>query len=260
MFLYRKNKLLYAAFSNMAARPGIFHGVFTRLDEQYTGSKGNPNAGPNSGNRPAASESSRRAIAGCMDDAELVFLNQVHGKNVAVIKTDRDLQRAVKSPPSADSVITQIPGACLAIQAADCQSVMLCDPVRGVAANIHSGWRGSISNIIGACIETMKREFAVDPADLSAGIGPSLGPCCAEFVHYRQEFPGSFWKYKDDKDRFDFWQISRDQLRAAGVKPENVECAHVCTMCNPHLFYSYRREGSTGRFAAVVGLKRKDQS
>ena len=157
-------------------------------------------------------------------------------------------------------MITQIPGAGLVIQAADCQSVMLCDPVRGVAANIHSGWRGSISNIIGACIDTMKREFAVDPADLSAGIGPSLGPCCAEFVHYRKEIPEGFWKYKDDKDRFDFWQISRDQLMAAGVKPENVECAHVCTMCNPQLFYSYRREGSTGRFAAVLGLKKENQS
>ncbi|MFP3981883.1 MAG: peptidoglycan editing factor PgeF [Desulfobacterales bacterium] len=259
MFLCRKNKLVYAAFSNLAALPGIFHGMFTRLEGQHPGSGDNLNVGANSGNPSAAVESSRRAIAGCMDDAELVFLNQVHGKDVAVIKTDRDLERAVKSPPTADAVITKIPEAGLAIQTADCQSVMLCDPVRGVAANIHSGWRGSISNIIGACIDTMEREFAVDPADLSGGIGPSLGPCCAEFVHFRQEIPESFWKYKDDKDRFDFWQISRDQLRAAGVKPENVECAHVCTKCNTHLFYSYRREGSTGRFAAIVGLKRKQQ-
>ena len=235
MFLYRKNKRIYAAFSNLSALPGVFHGVYTRLEELPPG-------------------------AGDMDNAALVFLNQVHGKDVAVIKTDRDLQHAVKSPPTADAVITQIPAAGLAIQAADCQAVMLCDPVRGVAANIHSGWRGSISNIIGACIHTMKQEFSVNPANLSVGIGPSLGPCCAEFVHYREEIPESFWKYKDDKDRFDFWQISRDQLQAAGVKPENIECAHMCTKCNPHLFYSYRSEGSTGRFAAVVGLKRENQS
>lgn len=258
MILYRKDKLVYAAFSNLAALPGIFHGVFTRLEGQHPGSKGNLNVGTNSGNSPAAVESSRRAIAGCMSNADLVFLNQVHGKAVAVIKTDHDLQQAVKSPPTADAVITQIPGAGLAIQAADCQSLMLWDPVRRVAANIHSGWRGSINNIIGECIDTMKREFDVEPANLTVGIGPSLGPCCAEFVHYRKEIPEAFWKYKDDKDRFDFWQISCDQLRAAGVKPENVECAHVCTMCNPHLFYSYRREGSTGRFAAVLGLKREN--
>ena len=123
-----------------------------------------------------------------------------------------------------------------------------------VIANVHSGWRGSICNIAGKCVELMAREYGCRPQDILAGISPSLGPCCAEFIHYKTEIPRSFWKYRVKENHFDFWKMSFDQLREAGLRFENIEISDMCTRCNPHLFFSYRHSNTTGRFAAVIGL------
>jgi copper oxidase (laccase) domain-containing protein len=123
-----------------------------------------------------------------------------------------------------------------------------------VVANVHSGWRGSLKNIIGRTVNIMGT-LGVRPPDIIAGISPSLGPCCAEFMNYKQEIPKKFWVYKDGDDHFDFWSLSRDQLGNAGVLPENVCLSKMCTKCCTDLFYSYRGEKTTGRFAAVIGLK-----
>lgn len=193
----------------------------------------------------------------CMKAADLVFLSQVHGTAVSVISSSANFHEAAESPPEADAIISGLAGAGLAVRTADCQAVLLHDPVGRTAAAIHSGWRGSIADIIGQCIHAMKQKFGTDPADLVAGIGPSLGPCCAEFVHYKTEIPEKYWKYKDDQHRFDFWQISIDQLRAAGVRESQIELSHICTRCNPRLFFSFRGEKTTGRMAAVIGLKKE---
>lgn len=223
MFLQRKDNLVYAGFSNLASFPDIFHAVFTGQ--------------------------------GLDADAKLIIPGQVHGTKVCVIKTQNEAESAAEAPPAADAVISGVAGTGLVIQAADCQAVMLYDPVRGVAANIHSGWRGSVSNIIGKCIAAMHENFNTEPANLAAGIGPSLGPCCAEFVNYKKEIPEPFWIYKDARDRFDFWQASIDQLTAAGVRKENIELSNICTMCNTHLFFSFRAGAGSKRFAAVIGIK-----
>jgi hypothetical protein len=141
------------------------------------------------------------------------------------------------------------------VKVADCQSVFLYDPFLKVVANVHSGWRGSIKNVIGRAVKAMETEMQCLARHIVAGVGPSLGPCCAEFVNYETEIPKEFWKYKDQSDRFDFWSLSRDQLVAAGVLNENIYLSKMCTKCNPTLFFSYRGEGQTGRFAAVIGLK-----
>ncbi|MFW6011178.1 MAG: polyphenol oxidase family protein [Desulfosalsimonas sp.] len=249
MFLQRKNNLVYAEFSNLASFPHIFHAVFTGPD---SGAEANSSGGESerSGIRP-----SLKHIKEYTKASGLIFLNQVHGAEVCVINTQHEAESAAKNPPAADAVISGVPGKGLVIQAADCQAVMLYDPVHDVAANVHSGWRGSVSNIIGKCIGAMRKNFYTDPSDLVAGIGPSLGPCCAEFFNYKKEIPEPFWIYKDARDRFDFWQASVDQLRATGVKKENIELSNICTMCNTHLFFSYRAGAGSKRFAAVIGIK-----
>jgi len=98
-------------------------------------------------------------------------------------------------------------------------------------------------------------EFECQPQNMVCGVGPSLGPCCAEFINYQKEIPETLWKYCGSDYRFDFWQMSLDQLTAAGVRPENISMAGICTKCNQHLFFSYRGERNTGRFAAVIGRR-----
>ncbi len=150
--------------------------------------------------------------------------------------------------------MTDIAGRNLVIQVADCQAVLLYEPARRVVANAHCGWRGSIQNIIGRTVEVMKQDFGCRPDLILAGIGPSLGPCCAEFINYDTEIPKEFWQYKGLNRYFDFWALSRDQLKTAGVAANNIESSRICTRCHTDEFFSYRAEGTTGRFAAVIGL------
>ena len=100
----------------------------------------------------------------------------------------------------------------------------------------------------------MVDEFGCDPGDIRAGIGPSLGPCCAEFLNYKDELPQSFLKYRQGEYHFNFWAISQDQLIKKGVHPDHIEVAGLCTRCHPNRFFSYRHEKSTGRFAVAAGL------
>ena len=189
----------------------------------------------------------------------LVFLNQVHGDGIKILK-QKDNKRLNGLEPGrdtceADAVITDMKGVILVIQVADCQAVMLFDPQKKVVANIHSGWRGSLKNIIGKCIVEMETVFGCRPENILAGIGPSLGPCCGEFINYRNEIPRSYWGYKqENSDYFDFWAVSRDQLTTAGVIHDNIENMNLCTRCNTDLFYSYRAQNITGRFACVIAM------
>jgi hypothetical protein len=153
-----------------------------------------------------------------------------------------------------DAMVTSIPGIMPVIQVADCQAVVVHDPVRQVVANIHSGWRGSVGNIVGKTVAAMKQTFGCRPADMVAGIGPSLGPCCAEFIHYRTEIPPALWRHRIGERHFDFWSMSLAQLKDSGLAEEHVRIAGVCTRCRTDLFYSYRAEKTTGRFAVAAGL------
>jgi copper oxidase (laccase) domain-containing protein len=132
---------------------------------------------------------------------------------------------------------------------------MLYDPEHRVAANVHCGWRGQVQNILAEAVRRLQTEFGSRPAVLRAGIGPGLGPCCAEFRHYGQEFPRHFWRYQVRPYYFNLWDISRDQLRAAGLQPEHIDISGLCTKCRESEFFSYRRERLSGRQGAIIGLK-----
>lgn len=180
----------------------------------------------------------------------LISTRQVHGDRVLLV--DR-LPEADMEYNGYDALITKIAGVGLMIQQADCQAVLLYDPEHGAVANIHSGWRGSVTNIIGKTINAMTTAYGTRPTALLAAISPSLGPCCGEFLNYRAELPESFHAYQIRPNHFDFWAISRDQLRDSGVQGDRIEIAGRCTVCDEN-YFSYRREGVTGRFASVIGL------
>jgi len=186
----------------------------------------------------------------------MVYAHQVHGTDILVYTGSLPAAALSGTPRSGDALITDIPGLALVVQVADCQAILLYDPVRRVVANVHSGWRGSIENIAGKTVAAMQRQFGCRGRDMTAAIAPSLGPCCAEFIHYRDEIPEKFWKYKLNGNYFDFWRISQDQLVDAGLRLENIQAGEMCTRCRPDYFYSYRGEARhTGRFAAVIGMR-----
>jgi YfiH family protein len=190
-----------------------------------------------------------------------VYIRQSHGTGIQVLKKNGQHTMAtihtVDSP--VDALISDIPGVRLLIQTADCQAVLLFDPEKRVVANIHCGWRGSAANMIGRVVERMENEFGCHPGGMLAAIAPSLGPCCAEFIHYQNELPERLWSYRVGENHFDFWEISRNQLVCAGLLTDRVYVASICTRCNPHLFFSYRTEPRTGRFTSFIALTQMDE-
>ena len=245
-------------FENLAACAGIRHGIFTRNGGCSPPPFNSLNVSHGIGDDESRVEANRQIVGRCFRGADLVYSRQVHGRQVINLVDYSDHQRGsmhLAEPIVGDAMVTDQPQKALVIQVADCQSVLLYEPARRVVANVHCGWRGSIQNIIGCTVETMAQQFNCNPGRIIAGIGPSLGPCCAEFINYKAEIPQAFWNYKDSNHHFNFWSISCDQLTKAGVAPENIETSRICTRCRTDEFFSYRNAKITGRFAAAIGLK-----
>jgi YfiH family protein len=257
LILKTEAEISYYQFENIAACRAVDHRIYTR----HGGVSRPPFAGLNVtlgiGDEEDSVIRNRDIISRSLETKKLVFTRQIHGNQVAVLSRENRGQgnRPAVEPVTADALVTNEPRKNLVIQVADCQPVLLYDPDRQVVANVHSGWRGSITNIIGRTVKAMQQHFDCHPEHIQAGIGPSLGPCCAEFINYKDEIPQAYWQYKDPNHHFDFWSISRDQLTGAGVPVKNIEVSRICTRCRKQDFFSYRAEKTTGRFAAVIGLK-----
>lgn len=243
----------FFCFRNLAQFPQIQHGITTRRGGVSQAPFDSLNMASHVGDSAVHVVTNQHRVMARFAPAQPVYLRQVHSNSVVVLDGAMDVA-AGSLPGEADAVVTDHPGRLLTILVADCQPVMLYDPVRSVIANIHSGWRGSLADIIGRTVGVMETRFACHPADIHAGIGPSLGPCCAEFVNFREEIPASLWSYRVSDCHFDFWALSRDQLLRAGLRAENIELGEICTRCRDDLFFSYRAAHQTGRIAAIIGM------
>ena len=247
-------------FEHFQNHSNIVHGIFTKAGGTRAKNSYSLNKGMNFDDKQSVIADNRNRIAKKMGTKPFVFLNQVHKSGIKVLKKD-EIDLSKKCQPNietdtADAIITDMKNVFIVIQVADCQAVMLYDPIKKVIANIHSGWKGSVQNIIGKCVDKMRLEFGCQPENILAGICPSLGPCCSEFVNYKDEIPQNLWKYKiKDKNYFNFWDMSADQLMEKGVKKEHIENIEICTKCNTDLFYSFRGEKTTGRFACVISMQ-----
>jgi YfiH family protein len=236
----------------LAGYPELAHGFFTRRGGVSAGAFASLNLSFAVGDDPEAVTANRRRVRDALELEHLTGATQVHGRVVAVITGNPPESGEV---PEADILLSAAAGSGLLIKQADCQAVMLYDPVRRVAANVHCGWRGQVQNVLGQAVSRLGEIFGSRPRDLRAAIGPSLGPCCAEFRHFRRELPAEFWPYQVRPTYFDLWQVSLDQLVAAGLSPAHLDCAALCTRCRAREFFSYRRDHITGRQGAVISLK-----
>lgn len=230
------------------------HGMFTSSGGVSRDRFSSLNLSYNVGDSRKHVQTNRNSVKEALGLAHLVSVGQTHGDSILVVYSS-------EHPPEQrgyDAMITDRKGTGLLIQQADCQAVLLHDPATECIAAIHNGWRGSVLNIIGKTVEKMKEVFGAQAVMIRAIISPSLGPCCAEFIHYRNELPTWMHDYQVTANHFDFWSISREQLTASGLQAEHIETVGRCTLCNPE-FFSYRlmvREGkeTVGRNGSVIGL------
>jgi YfiH family protein len=247
------NEVPYLQFPEMSRSDQLVHAVFTRQGGVSKAPYDTLNVSYATGDKTDSVSNNLQIIKAAVGASKLVFTNQMHGKEILALRGEGS--KALGDPVEADALITDQPHVALMVKQADCQAVLLFDPIKDVVANVHCGWRGNVQNILGSVVGRMNAQFGCRPADLLAGIGPSLGPCCAEFVNYEQEFPERFRRFMIREEYFDLWEISRWQLLEAGLAEDHIEVANICSRCRTDMFFSYRAEGITGRFATVAMLK-----
>ena len=249
----RKNSLLFYT-SDILTIP---HAMFNRHGGRSAAPFSSLNCSYHVGDDPSAVKKNRELIRETIGASAVKGITQIHGDSILVMNNVAQVTETERK----DAMVTDVPGIGLLIQQADCQAVLLHDPAKKVIGAIHSGWRGSVSNIIAKTIQCMEKEFAVRPSDILAVISPSLGPCCGEFVNYHAELPPNFLSFQTSKNHFDFQAISRMQLIHAGVSEKNIDTVKKCTVCDED-FFSYRRavrrgNGQTGRNGSIIALPEK---
>ncbi len=200
---------------------------------------------------PASVQENRARIQKALNtQSPLVDLEQVHGAAIAVV------QHMPKNLPlsTCDAVITNVRQIPLTVMHADCQACLILDPEHRAIAAVHSGWRGNVQNIYGKVVEKLTQEYGSTPEQLFACVGPSLGPCHAEFKEWEKEWPKEFWPYKNENNYFDLCEIALKQLTEAGIKKDHIEIAKMCSYDQKEYFFSFRRDGLTGRNASCIML------
>jgi YfiH family protein len=252
MLRCHENGLHFYRFKIFESCLTLSHGIFTRYGRADSRDL---NLALDNGCDEQEVSANINLVARTMGFERLILAGQIHGDRSLVVRADRkhELCRTSGLFKGYDALITRDSGLGMLITLADCQGVVLYDPRRRVLALVHNGWKGSAANILSKTVSRLVNEFKVKPGDILAGIGPSLGPCCAEFINYQQELPENFWEYHVGNRHFDFWAISENQLTEMGIRPENIEVSGVCTVCNDE-FFSYRRDKNEQRFGLAAGL------
>lgn len=205
------------------------------------------------GDDPRAVQENRRRIRqGFSLPREPLWLEQVHGTHVV----DADAT-ATDVPPVADGAVTHERKRVLAVMTADCVPVVLAATGGRALAIAHAGWRGLAAGVLDAALRAME----VDPRDVAAWIGPGIGP-----RHYEVDarvrnafdaFPGharAFTRAGDGAHwQCDLARLAQMGLEAAGVG--RIEQSGCCTYADRERFFSYRRDGVTGRMATLAWLE-----
>jgi len=199
------------------------------------------------------------ALAGCW---------QVHGADVRVVQTAQEAKPAENERGDTifcDVIVSNAKGVLAGVKTADCVPILIGDSVTGSFAAVHAGWRGTLGTAVLAGVERLAKEYDAKPENLRVAIGASAGPCCYEVGSevidaFKQRFANSerlFTQTRPGHALVDLLHANRDQLESAGVRPERIHTAPICTMCRTDLFFSYRKEksvhGKVGRLMAVVG-------
>jgi hypothetical protein len=251
-------------FENLSRMTDLDHFVSTRMGGVSLPPYHTLNLGLHTADNPEHVLANRALLAGetGIGTHNFVYASQVHSGDVKIIDATAIADGVLTQNPRTDATITALPGICLMVMVADCVPIILFDPVKRVSAVIHAGWRGTVRFIVSNTIRAMVEHFGCNPAEIMAGIGPSIGPCCYEvgeevtdFVKQSFGTTESYLVPRENSPRphFDLWYANRKQLLDQGVKPENIELSALCTHCHPDIFFSSRASsGITGRFAAGI--------
>ncbi|RJG00043.1 peptidoglycan editing factor PgeF [Noviherbaspirillum saxi] len=214
---------------------------------------GGLNLGTHVGDDPAAVAHNRGSLRAFLP-GEPAWLTQVHGTHVV------DVESLHGKVPEADASIASTPGQVCVIQTADCLPVLFCDGDGSVVGAAHAGWRGLANGVLENTVARMRDAGA---ASVMAWLGPAIGPTAfevgpevfdvftgtdSEAARAFNAIPGSSGKYFAN-----IYALARLKLAQAGVT--QIYGGDLCTVTDRRHFYSYRRDGVTGRMASLIWRK-----
>ena len=230
------------------APSGVRSLATTRLGGVSRGVFGAFNLGDHVGDDPAAVTANRARVAARVG-SEPVWMRQVHGTRV--IDAGEYVGQAA---PQADAAFARRAGAVCAVMTADCLPVLFCDEAGSVVAAAHAGWRGLLDGVLEATMAAM----GVPGENLLAWFGPAIGPRAFEvgeevreaFVAVSPAAASAFRPGKPGKWLADIYGLARQRLAGQGVR--RVFGGEWCTLEDADRFFSYRRDGQTGRMATMI--------
>lgn len=193
---------------------------------------------------------------------KIVKGHQKHSNNVVIIN-ENNMDDYFENT---DGLLTDLDGVALITKVADCQSIFLYDPVKGVIGNVHSGWKGTVNKIVGNAIHLMIDNYGCNVNDIQVYICPSIS---GESFEVDEDVKGMFVdsfndinisKYivnKGVKYYIDTVGINREYLISLGLDNSNIFNTDLCTLKNCDMFHSYRKDKEkSGRNLALICKKR----
>ena len=257
MSIVRHNGLRYYQFDTLKTK----HAIFMRHGGISPDPWGSLNVGGTVGDDLARVRRNRDLSFEALGRAPETMFDvwQIHSADVVCAQAPRPADQPYRQ---ADIILTDRPGVSLFMRFADCIPLLLHDPRRGVIGIAHAGWMGTLGDVATTTVQAMCKNYGSNPADILAGIGPSIGPDHYEIgadviLQVMQKFGDEselFLTSHQGKIHFNLWETNRMQLERAGVG--QIEVSGICTACNTHDWYSHRGEkGRTGRFGALICLE-----
>lgn len=269
--LERNGKAPYITFPALSKISFIKHGFSTRLGGVSKGNLSSMNFDFSREDRKNVEEN-YKIISDSIgfNHNDLVLSDQVHKSNILLVTND-DRGKGIRKKrdyKEIDGLISNTKGLVLATFYADCVPLYFVDTKKKAIALTHSGWRGTVKGIAAKTIEVMEENFASNPKDIVAVIGPSICKECYEvsedvaneFIEvFNEEQIKEIIEKKDNTNNkylLDLWKANKHILLEAGLLKENINISAVCTACNSNLLFSHRASnGKRGSLAAFLTIK-----
>jgi len=230
------------------APAGVRALITTRRGGVSQGPYASLNLGDHVGDDPEAVRTNRSLLREDLP-AEPKWLKQVHGVRVAYVD-------GALYPKEGDAAVARRAGTVCAVLVADCLPVLLCDDAATVVGIAHAGWRGLAAGVLEQTVAAM----AVHPPSILAFLGPAIGPASFEvgdevreaFLRHGESAAAAFLPHGPGKWHCDLFELARQRLAGSGIS--RVHGGGVCTYRDAERFYSFRRNGTTGRMAGLIWL------
>lgn len=263
MKLNIKGKVKYYTFSHIENTNIVKHCFSTKCGGVSTGEYASMNLGFRGNKEHTLKNYEIMCEAIGVPYKNIVYTGQIHSDKVYNV-TKKDIKGIFsKIENGQDALITNEKGITLVTFYADCVPIFLLDPVKRAIGTVHSGWRGTVKEIVKKTILEMGKNFDTDPKDILAGIAPSIAKCHFQVGEdvvniFKKELPFSEKYIKNDvegKYKIDLQNIVRQSMIDAGVPYKNIEISGLCTVCDSDIFFSHRMMGEKrGSLASIISL------